>query len=480
MALLTDIKSLFGHNAEIESIFVWQVLQQFVGAVLAPFVEDVTKEMNRLAPTKVLSPTELANLVLRGWVDQTSAAHTASSSGVTNADFDLMVKGTGEPPGLETVMQWYRRGIVPWSSAPGTASVEEAIRTSRIITDVWANTIRLGNVVPIPVAEAVDAVIEGQISIGTRGQYAAAAAGGVVAGAGAAAVTGYGIAWSNGITPDQFDVMVHTRGNPPPPSELITLFRRGLIPWTGTGFTATTVQQGIYEGATKDKWEPIFKGLVRAVPSIYELRTMLKTGSITAAEGTAYLQDEGYTATAIAGILSAANAEAAATDRKLAQSTITTLYYDLAIPRTEAATLLGDIGYGPQTATFMLSVQDMKREMTALTAAVSKVGGLFVARKLTVAAATSALSVLGIPASQVTGLLESWTVERTSNVRLLTESQVADAVYYQIMDITSALQSLVDLGYTPYDAWVVISVRMHGPQGTAPAQTATALTGNIT
>lgn len=467
--------ALFGRSNIIEQIFVWGIASQLVQAVLAPVIQKVEQETLALGTPTPISPADLVTMVLREWMALTTAAKQARLSGLAPADFDLLVKAAGEPPGLESVLQWYRRGVVPWASAPGDASVEEAIRTSRIPTKVWSDAIRQANVVPIPAAEAVDARVEAQITTGDRAAVEAAAAGGTGGGFTPAATTFYEIMWANGYTPEQADVMFHTRGNPPAPSELLTLFRRGLIEWTGTGFTKTTVQQGIYEGATKDKWEPIFKGLVRAIPSIYEIRQMLKAGAITQQQAAGDLAASGYTAETITGILNAATAEISATDKKLTASIITTLYYDQAITATQARSLLVAIGYGPGAADFAIEAQNIKRQSAVLGAAITKVGALFTAHKLTKSAAVAALAAYNVPAAQAEQLIATWTIETATNVKTLTEAQIADAWEYLIMDTATALAELQAIGYTPYDAWVVLAVKGKGPLTTTPAPPKTTL-----
>jgi hypothetical protein len=438
-----------------------------------------TFDLAMKAVTVPLSPQQLADLVLKEWLTESAGAEQANKSGIAAPTFSLMVKDLGEPPGLEQVLQWWRRGIMPWSSAPGTPSVEEAIRTSRIIATVWSTVLHRANLVPMAVAEAVDAVVENQIPRGTPGLYEAAASGETVSGLSASPTTGYGIAWANGIPPAVFDIMVNTRGNPPPPSELISLFRRGLIPWTGTGPQALTVQQGIYEGASKDKWEPIYKGLVMALPSLYYVIQMLKNGSITATKATQILTDEGYTAEVVTGIVRVGQATAVATAKALTESIITTLYADKAVDRAQALTMLTDIGYATTSATFILQTIDLKITTTAINSAITRIGNLYMAKKLTKDNTIASLSTLGITGTQATALITTWTLERAETVKILTESQIADAVKYTVITFTEGMTELQAIGYTPYDAWVILSVTLHGPQGTPPAK-GPSPTGNIT
>lgn len=59
-------------------------------------------------------------------------------------------------------------------------------------------------------------------------------------------------------------IMEDAAGEPPPPILLLELWRRGAIPETGAD---VSVDQGIREGLTKDKWIPAYKALKTALPS---------------------------------------------------------------------------------------------------------------------------------------------------------------------------------------------------------------------
>jgi len=58
--------------------------------------------------------------------------------------------------------------------------------------------------------------------------------------------------------------------------------------------------------------------------------------------------------------------------------------------------------------------------------------------------------------------------QRRAEVVIPTAAQVAAGLYYQVIDQPTAMTMLEDLGYSAFDAWFVLSVRLHGPLPGAP------------
>jgi len=71
----------------------------------------------------------------------------------------------------------------------------------------------------------------------------------------------------SGIDARRFQLLVDAAGNPPAPAELLELWRRKVIPETGSGADSVSVEQGIREGQTKNKWIGPLKALKSALPS---------------------------------------------------------------------------------------------------------------------------------------------------------------------------------------------------------------------
>lgn len=453
MAGLDDI---FG-NQTLRTIFTWQVAAQVLGSLMAPFLEQLTVEVNHLHPEQPLSAAEVADMVLRGWLSLETGQQEAEASGINNDRFKLMVDNTGEPPGLAQLLEAYRRGIIPKSAPQGQPALEYGIRTSRL-RDEWIPVIEALRFAVPSAAEAVTAAVRNELSVERAKQ----------------------IFEQSGLDPDtDWDWLYATAGNPPGLADVATLVHRGIVPQKGTGPDVTSFEQAVAESSYKNKWaDALWEGFTY-IPPVRTVVALLRAGAVDQAQAAALFAENGVRPADAAAYIAEGTGQAIATDKQLAKSDIEQLYQDQAIDNATATTLLGALGYGGDVAAFLLELVDLRRERTFLEAAISKIHTYYVARKVDKAAANSALSTLHVPAPQIADLLAFWDIEQGSNVRLLTESQIVDAWGNGILDQPTATAELVGIGYTEYDAWVLLSNKNKGPLGTPPAK-GPAPSGNVT
>jgi hypothetical protein len=146
---------------------------------------------------------------------------------------------------------------------------------------------------------------------------------------------------------------------------------------------------------------------------------------------------------------------------------VLSLYAEKLIPESEAVTMLGQLGYNAQEAGFLLQLQDLKESQRVLNSATTKIGGLFLAHKLTTTQASSALDTLGVPPAQRDQLLTTWTLELGASVRVLSEATVAAAWHYGAISDDMAMGYLQALGYSAFDSWVYLAAHN---SGTGPKQ----------
>lgn len=454
-----DLGALFSADSPIGQMVIYGVLQQVLEATLGPGLAVTTQEINAANPVMVLSPADLADLVVRNYLDAPTGESTAKKSGVSPEDFALLVKAAGDAVDTTTLIEGYRRRILGWdTSENGMPSVLDGIREGRL-ADKWAPLIQALGDVPLGVADAVDAVVEGQISM----------------------EEGKAIAYLNGISGPDFEILYNTRGNPPAPSELAEMVRREIIPVHGSGPGVLSFDQGIAEGASKDKWTKAYEQLLTVLPAEGRVTTLLRNGVITRDQAITYYRQLGYDQAAAAAFADEASAVKTTADKALAKSDVITLYADGAITRQSAAGLIQALGYDATEAEQILTIQDLHTATAATNAAISRISSYFIARKIDENGAVNALNALNVPPAQQTSLLTAWEIERTSNVKLLTESQIADAWAYKIIDTPAAVTELMALGYTELDAWIVLSIKNKAPiTDTAPPQGPGTLTGGST
>lgn len=447
---LGGLGELLGKDGAAQQLFIWQVVAQLLGAVLAPELELVTREVNKLLPATPLSPAQLADMVVRNIVDHAQAAGYATESGVSKADFERMVASAGEAPSPQELIAALRRGVIERDgTGPASTSFVQGIAESRLYNK-WLPVIESLSNVPLGVADAVDAVVESQISP-EQGQH---------------------FAYLNGVSAEDFTILVNTRGNPPSPTELNELLRRGLIPLEGTGPDALSFEQGIAEGATKTKWWRLLHQLGDYVTPPRTVVAMLKEGSITQDQALAELAKSGLDQEHAAAYLLSASHQKTQSTRDLTVSQVLSLYKDRLVDQQTASQMLVLQRYTEAESAYLLDLADFEVLQAKVREVVSKVHTLYVGHKLDDGAASRALDGAGVPPAGRDEYLTKWKLERAANVQTFTTAEVADAFHYGLIQLDDAISRLVNLGWTEEDALIRIEIREHGPlqPATPPTQ----------
>ncbi len=446
---------LFSSGSVVEQIAIWGVLYEAVRLALQPFFNELGYLVNEGVQTGIITPADLTTLVQRSVMTEADAANIAKKSGISPSDFNLMLGLRRLPPGVQEVIQLAYRGVVPWdASSPDELSVQNAVRQSDVSNE-WYIALKTyfdidvpNGGEPIPISDVVDAAVESQI---TMPQAIA-------------------MAREVGVSPDRFQVLFNTRGNPPGTSDLIELVRRGFIPAKGAGPDQTTLEQGIYESATKDKWEPIIQLLLDYLPPPRTVTALQRAGAIDSTEALSLYKQQGLSDSLASAYVANASSDKLAGSKQLAESVVTKLYYDLAIDAPTATSMLEPLGYDAAEAAFILEVQDLQRVTTAVNSAITRIGTLFIAHKIDAPTARQALGALNTPATQIEALIQTWLIEAASNLKTLTQAEITDAFVAQIMDQDQAMSELEGIGYTPYDAWVLLSLKNKANLPNQPAE----------
>jgi hypothetical protein len=242
----------------------------------------------------------------------------------------------------------------------------------------------------------------------------------------------------------------------------LELWNRGIIPEGGTGAGAVSYDQGFLEGPWRNKWLPAFKALRVYVPPPRTVTALLRAGTITEAEALAYFEQSGLSATTAAQYVADASHHATAAVRELTQAQVVDLYESKLISPAEAHTQLVALRFSSSDATLILSLADQKAAAASIKQAVTRLRDLYLAGTNTVQTTTAALGTLGLPDAQVGQLIAVWNLEQSTASKTITASEIASAQFYGVIDQPTAMSRLTSLGYTPHDAWIVLSVRSHG------------------
>lgn len=440
-----DVFSEAGGTAE--QLFTWQILGTMLGGLMAPYVADLQQISFQANPTMALSPAELADLVARGLMDPVDGENEATESGVSNSRFARQVAARGQTISIPDALEAVRRGLmeVP-GGGPGVPTLDAVLARAGVLPEYRPIIAALGIQNP-SWSVALQALLQGQTDRATAERLYAE--------------------W--GGNPDVFQLLFDTEGSAPTPIEAATMANRGVIPWDGTGPDVTSFEQAFLEGPWRNKWEAPYRALAQYYPPPRTITAMVRNGSLTDAQGTKYLLEQGLSAELAAAYVADAHHSNSASDKNLTASQIVALYENHLINETDATNGLELLKYSPDNAKFILRLADIRRAISALNSAVSRVHSLYVGHKLPRQAASDALTSLGISAAQTQDIFASWDIEYAANVKTLTEAQIADAFAYNIMSQEVASAELQTLGYTAFDAWALLSIKNKAPLPGRPA-----------
>lgn len=444
---LPGLGETFAKNATGEQLFVWGVLQALISALIAPELQTLAQLSFETDPSTVLSPAEVATAINRAFLTPDEGAGEAKASGIDSARLKILTDLAGDAPAPGDLATALRRGLIPQAGrGPDAVTFEQGISEGNL-RDKWTDVMReLAIQWPTP-ADALDALLEGQVSD----------------------ADGRALYEKFGGAPQYFDMLFNTRGSAPTPVEALTMANRGLIPWDGQGPGVTSFLQAFLEGPWRNKWEPAYRKLGEYFPPPRTITAMYKEGSLTHDQAVSYLEKQGLPADLAAAYVQSGNAQAAETGKDLTEASVISMFEARLIPQADAEAFLEALKYSPENAKLLIELADLRRSIAAVNTAVSRVRTLFVSHKITEAAAAGVLNALQVPAGQVTEIIGTWRLEAAVNVKLLTEAQIADAFAYKILTEAEALAELRGIGYTALDAWTVLSIKNKAPLPGKPA-----------
>lgn len=366
-----------------------------------------------------LSPERLAEATLKNAVGENWAQDEAKKSGITGNNFGVLLESIGNPPGPGELLDLWRRGDIDQDR------FELGLRQGYFRND-WIDKFRALRRVLMPVGELVAAVVQDHLPNDLATDYAG----------------------MHGVGGGDFAVMVQNAGNPPGPMEVLDLWRRGVI-------DEATVDQALRESRLKNKYIDALKKLaIRKIP-MRTITTLVGHGVLTDELATQHLRELGYAVEDAAAIVAAAHHAAHAAHKELSATQITTLYADRAVPRDVAVADLVTLGYAANIAGQLLDLADSHATARLRQATITKLRAIYTSRRSTRPEVVAELDKLGVDPAHRAQLLDLWDLERTSNVRTLTEAQIVAAGRKKLYTEQEVLDRLVALGYSGEDAFVL-------------------------
>lgn len=415
----------------------------------APLIADLSAVL--------LSPADAAAAVVRNFLSMPDAIHLASQQGVDQATLETLVRLSGDAPGPQQLAEALRRGLIPAVGTGATStSFAQGIAEGRL-ADKWTDVIKgLSQLWPTPV-DALDAALKGQIS-DADGRALYERLGGDL---------------------QFYPWLLASIGDSPTPLEAATLAARGIIAEDGLGADVLSYAQAVKESRYRNKWGPAYRRLAEHIPAPSTIVTMLAHKSLSADQAHDLLSQNDMSPELVAAYIAQAEYEAISDYRGLTQSAVIDMYVAHVVSRDQALNILGALHVSDSAAGLLLDYADLRYVIDSINRSVQRIAALFTGRKISAQTATSALAKLQIPAATIEQIIEDWQLQAAANVKILTEAQIIDAWYYGVIDDAEAINDLGAIGYTPYDAWVVLSVKAKGQLPNKPPRIAAAPQGAV-
>lgn len=397
---------------------------------------------------QLLTPADLASAVVRNFIGQGDALKIAAQQGVDAAMLTTLVHLSGDAPGPQQLAEALRRGAIPPSgTGPNSTSFEQGIAEGRL-ADKWAPVIKALSVLwPTP-TDALDAALKGQIT-DDEGRQLYTRLGGDL---------------------EFYPWLLASIGDSPTPLEAAALAARGIIAEHGLGPDVLSYDQAVKESRYRNKWGPAYRQLSQHIPPPSTIVTMLAHRQLDEKTAHGLLLQNDMTEQLAAAYVGEAEYQAISDYRGLTESAVVDMYIAHVITRPQAVSILGVLHVSEQAAGLLLDYADLRYVVDSMNKSVQRIAALFVGRKIGQSTAIDALAKLGISAAATDQMIQDWELQAAANVKTLTETQIVDAWYYQIIDEAEAISALGAVGYTPYDAWVVLSIKAKTPIPGKPAR----------
>lgn len=212
----------------------------------------------------LLTPADLANAVVQGHMGQDAAAAEAALQGVTGERFGVLVNNTGLPPGPETLMAWWRRGIID------TAQLEQGIREGHTKTK-YIPFFEEARQPLLSAATAVRLYLKGWYSKAQRDAL--------------------GALW--GYSSAQMEDWFLSEGRPASVHQIHLGYARGAhLP--GAANEEEAIRTSVRQSDIRPEYADILYAQRYSLPSAFVLRGLVTSGDLSAQDGENLLRESGW------------------------------------------------------------------------------------------------------------------------------------------------------------------------------------------
>jgi hypothetical protein len=367
-----------------------------------------------------VSVADAALGVLRGDLTMDQGAEIAAQNGFDLNSFNTLISNTGEPPGTEQLLEAKRRGFID------NETLVRGILQSRVRNE-WIPTLEKLAYTPMSVADAVNAVVQDQMTMAQGEQIAN---------------------W-NGLESGDFDTLYNTAGEPLSRTELQELYNRGLI-------SEDILKQGLRESRLKNKYVDIAFDLHTRIVPIYTLQRALRYGGINQADAIKIAMESGYSESDATLIVNSGSAERLQTYKDKVVQSVQTMYEDGIIAAADAQSVIVAMGYSQTEASFIFESSNFHRTATVLHTIINALHTKYLGRHIPEQQVINDMNALGIPTEQRDYLINLWNIEYGAYTKLLTEAQIVKAATDSLITEADGLQRLMNLGYNQVDATLLL------------------------
>lgn len=394
---------------------IYPIVSGFVGAAIAPFIQDIANQAWAAHTSVPLSPAELALGVLRNNPHLGDPYAEAAKSGYGATHLDALTYNTGEPPGVEQMLEAYRRGLMD------DGRLEKGVRESRV-RDEWFDIIKALRYAPPSSLEAIMGNVKGHLDEGEART----------------------LFQEGGLDPKHFDWMFQTAGRPPGAMELLGLVNRNLM-------SEETFTEAIRQSDIQNRWIPYLLELRRYLPPPRTIVSMLHHSAIDDGYATELLKDHGLNDKDVSVYLAEGHASRTQATKAETLGMLRTLFREGVNDRTQTRDAIVKLGYSAQQAADVIALEDHALELRYRNAAISHTHTLFVHHRIPQGDVSNELDRLGVQADVRDQLIRVWLIERELNVVPLTLAQVQGAWRRGVMSDDEFANRVRALGHPESD-----------------------------
>jgi len=147
---------------------------------------------------------------------------------------------------------------------------------------------------------------------------------------------------------------------------------------------------------------------------------------------------------------------AKAEEKGLTRAAVTSLYQSGILSRSDAKTMLGDLGYNSDNAEFWLLLVDYALDAQDDNAKIAAIHDQFVAGDLDDSTVMGALGPLNLPSDRQARLLTQWTIQRAAKVKKPSAAQLEAFYKAGLVQADAYLAGLLRYGYNAEDAEIFV------------------------